>query len=573
MIVFAAFMINLIGDGISFSFGILYTELLNYFVESKSLTSWVGSLFYGSCLIGGPLASALTTKFGCRKVLMVGGCVASIGTFISAYADSIGMLCMTFGIITGLAMSMGYVTSVVMVAFYFEDRRALATGLSVCGSGIGTFLFAPLTEHLIKTYGWRGTMIIWSGIILNLVVCGCLLRPLEFTPQERRLRALQKFERLSKTISVTGVPSGAKNVSRHTSEGLSDSDSLYPFDEDCLDHCHSQIQIPTFIRDKGVSVPVEVLKEAKKNREILKDYLKHVDEKATDVDETNNIAKETVVMLQNGNTDIKVNLGKPDTSKPKGSCLKKTIGAQNKFQSYQKKHVRMSTYLPLYRKGLFFRGNLARFSGPAGHVHSTSCPELSGRSWDDSDSESDSSDDSSQNSFWKFLHFSKHMKRVLKTMFDPSILKHPLYMLFALSNFILYFWYDVPYIFISDRAIELGMADSKASFLLSVLGIVNTFGQILYGVLGDMTCVNLSLLYGVSSMMCGFAVFFVPWFTDFLPLAILSGAFGLFISVNYALSTVILVEFLGLDKLSNAYGLTMLVQGIANLIGPPVAGA
>lgn len=577
MIVFAAFMINLISDGISFSFGILYTELLNHFGESKSLTSWVGSLFYGSCLIGGPLASACATKFGCRKVLMVGGVVAAAGTFCSSFANSIGMLCVVFGLFTGLAMSMGYVTSVVMVAFYFEDRRALATGLAVCGSGIGTFVFAPLTEYLIQIYGWRGTMIIWSGIILNLVVCGALLRPLQFSPQERKLRALQKFERMSRTVSYCGASIAGRNLSRHPSDGLSETDNSEPLEEDLLEHCHSQIQIPTFIKEKNIPIPVEILKEGKNNPKVLKDYIKHCEENQDDVNEIADVTcssskNETVVMLHNGHPEVTIadSKAKNECAKPSGSCLKKSTNSPSKQQTTQKKHVRMSTYLPLYRKGLFFRGNLARFIGPAGQVRSTSCPELTSKRFDDSDSESDSSDDE-WDFVWQYLHFSKHMKRVLKTLFDPSILKHPLYMLFALSNFILYFWYDIPYIFIADRAIEFGMEESKASFLISVLGIVNTFGQIFFGFIGDLE-VNLSLLYGFSLMACGVTVLLVPLFITFVPLAILAGAFGLFISVNYSLSTVILVEYLGLSKLSNAYGLTMLVQGLANLLGPPVAG-
>lgn len=579
MIVFAAFMVNLISDGISFSFGILYTELLDYFGESKSLTSWVGSLFYGSCLIGGPLASALATKFGCRKVLMVGGVVAAAGTFASAYADSIGMLCVSFGVITGLAMSMGYVTSVVIVAFYFEDKRALATGLSVCGSGIGTFVFAPLTEYLINIYGWRGTMIIWSGIILNLVVCGSLLRPLEFTPYERKLRALQKFERMSRTVSHSGGSICGKHINIHPSDGLRDSDKLEPVEEDLLNHCCSQIQLPTYLRENKIPVSIEILKESKHNSGILKDNIKNCEEKQIEHDlpaddDAENDKEETVVLLQNGHTDVKLTNGKVDNNDVNvtDSCLTKSTNNAKKQQPLPKKRVRISKYLPLYRKGLFFRGNFARFTGPIGQGRSTSCPELHAGCFDDSDSDSSDDDDDDDWYFlWRYLHFSKHMKRVLKTLFDPVILKHPLYVLFAASNFILYFWYDVPYIFLADRAIELGMTESKASFLISILGIINTFGQIFYGFLGDLK-VNLSLLYGFSLMACGLAVCLVPYFISFIPLAILAGSFGLFISVNYALSTVILVEFLGLDKLSNAYGLTMLVQGIANLLGPPVAG-
>lgn len=51
-----------------------------------------------------------------------------------------------------------------------------------------------------------------------------------------------------------------------------------------------------------------------------------------------------------------------------------------------------------------------------------------------------------------------------------------------------------------------------------------------------------------------------------------SGLFGLFIAANYALTSIILVELITLDRFTNAYGLLLLVQGVANLVGPPLAG-
>lgn len=52
----------------------------------------------------------------------------------------------------------------------------------------------------------------------------------------------------------------------------------------------------------------------------------------------------------------------------------------------------------------------------------------------------------------------------------------------------------------------------------------------------------------------------------------MSGFFGLFIAANYALTSIILVELISLERFTNAYGLLLLVQGIANLVGPPLAG-
>lgn len=39
-----------------------------------------------------------------------------------------------------------------------------------------------------------------------------------------------------------------------------------------------------------------------------------------------------------------------------------------------------------------------------------------------------------------------------------------------------------------------------------------------------------------------------------------------------SLTAIILVDLLGVDKLTSSFGVTLLVQGIAVLIGPPVCG-
>lgn len=52
----------------------------------------------------------------------------------------------------------------------------------------------------------------------------------------------------------------------------------------------------------------------------------------------------------------------------------------------------------------------------------------------------------------------------------------------------------------------------------------------------------------------------------------MAGAFGLFIAANYSLTSIILVELITLERFTSAYGLLLLVQGVANLVGPPLAG-
>lgn len=72
--------------------------------------------------------------------------------------------------------------------------------------------------------------------------------------------------------------------------------------------------------------------------------------------------------------------------------------------------------------------------------------------------------------------------------------------------------------------------------------------------------------------LCGAVTALVPLLSTYTGLCTISGAFGFFIAANYSLTSIILVELITLDRFTNAYGLLLLVQGVANLIGPPLGG-
>lgn len=79
--------------------------------------------------------------------------------------------------VAGFGFGLIYLPAIVSVTCYFEKYRSLATGIAVCGSGLGTFIFAPLTEYLVTEYGWRGALLIIAAIVLNCMILGALFRP------------------------------------------------------------------------------------------------------------------------------------------------------------------------------------------------------------------------------------------------------------------------------------------------------------------------------------------------------------------------------------------------------------
>ena len=81
-----------------------------------------------------------------------------------------------------------YLPSIVMVSLYFDRRRALATGIAVCGSGLGAFVFAPFFDRLLAVYVWQDVMIVVSAIVMQGVVMGALFRPLTARAEPTNIR-------------------------------------------------------------------------------------------------------------------------------------------------------------------------------------------------------------------------------------------------------------------------------------------------------------------------------------------------------------------------------------------------
>lgn len=83
-------------------------------------------------------------------------------------------------ILSGLGFGLIYLPAIVSVTVYFEKYRSLATGIAVCGSGLGTVVFSQFIKYLITFYGgYKFTMMILSAIVLNCIIFGIMFRPLK----------------------------------------------------------------------------------------------------------------------------------------------------------------------------------------------------------------------------------------------------------------------------------------------------------------------------------------------------------------------------------------------------------
>jgi MFS family permease len=96
----------------------------NYFnIHPSYLTSFFSSYFNLA-----PVASALCNKWGCRPIGIIGSIIAALAVAASILSPNIYIMWLLFGFIGGIGMGLVYLPSIVMVGYYFEEKRAIATG-------------------------------------------------------------------------------------------------------------------------------------------------------------------------------------------------------------------------------------------------------------------------------------------------------------------------------------------------------------------------------------------------------------------------------------------------------------
>lgn len=505
-VVFGSFMLHVIADGIVYSFGVFYIEFLEEFGEGRGQTAWVGSLVPGVTLLVGPIASALTNRYGCRKVTVVGAVVASSGFLLSLFAPNIYYLYFSFGILSGVGFGLMYLPAIVSVTHYFESKRSFATGLAVCGSGLGTFIFAPLSKILVNEYKWQGAALIEAGIILNCILCGALFRPLTYTTPKQN--------------------------------GNDDS-------------CPEKEALVEKTQQNGNSVKkIPEIKITEERRPSLKNRaLEQL--KLTERKDINFFKSDGAIHHLNG-----------QYSEP-SSPMSEVIPSFHRQISHNPQTHNTQNPRILYRKDIFYSGSLMNIqqykSNPDMYITSIqSIPDIV-------------SDDKE----WfllRCLNLSPVMRDAIHQMLDFSLLKDLIFVIFVVSNFCTSIGFNMPYIYLPDRAQEKGISESDSAFLVSVIGIANTIGRILFGWMADRPWVNRLMLYNTALVICGVATALSPLNDSKEYLIGYAAIFGAFIGVYVGLTSVVLVDLLGIDRLTNAFGLLLMFQGVSTLIGPPIAG-
>ena len=114
-------------------------------------------------------------RSGPRIVALTAGALYGVGIFLASFAaPSLFILYLTYGLMAGIGIGLGYIVPVATLIKWFPDKRGFITGIAVAGFGAGALLTAPIAKYLVEAVGLFQTFAI-LGVIYFVMVVGAAL--------------------------------------------------------------------------------------------------------------------------------------------------------------------------------------------------------------------------------------------------------------------------------------------------------------------------------------------------------------------------------------------------------------
>jgi MFS transporter, OFA family, oxalate/formate antiporter len=137
--------------GTVYSWSIFTRPLIATQHWSNTTTTWAFALAIFFLGIGAVIGGRWQDRTGPRMVTITGVVLWGVGNILAGIGtSSLGAwwIYLTYGVIGGLGLGMGYITPVAVVTKWFPDKRGLASGMVVMGFGLGAFVYNQIVTRI-----------------------------------------------------------------------------------------------------------------------------------------------------------------------------------------------------------------------------------------------------------------------------------------------------------------------------------------------------------------------------------------------------------------------------------------
>ncbi|HZC14868.1 MAG TPA: MFS transporter, partial [Thermoleophilaceae bacterium] len=114
-------------------------------------------------------------RAGPRRVAVCAGVLYGAGVGLASLsADRLPILYLTYGLIAGAGVGLGYIVPIATLVKWFPDRPGFITGLAVSGVAAGSLIASPIAAELIESIGVLDTFAVLGAVYMALVVGAAL---------------------------------------------------------------------------------------------------------------------------------------------------------------------------------------------------------------------------------------------------------------------------------------------------------------------------------------------------------------------------------------------------------------
>lgn len=155
IILIAACLINLCLGSI-YAWSVFATSMTEYFNEVRNLQIEVGdmAIVYTIANAVGPITMIsggwVNDHLGPKKVIGLGGIMFGGGLILSGFANSVGYLIVSYGLVSGLGLGMAYGSTISTCVKYFPDHRGLIGGITTAVYGMSSVILPPIITIIVN---------------------------------------------------------------------------------------------------------------------------------------------------------------------------------------------------------------------------------------------------------------------------------------------------------------------------------------------------------------------------------------------------------------------------------------
>ncbi|XP_048479817.1 monocarboxylate transporter 12 isoform X3 [Plutella xylostella] len=508
-------------------------EFNDVFESSASASSGIVALCYFLYSSLGPLSSILSVRWSYRTVTLLGGSFAAFGMICSSWAESISYLYFSFGAMVGAGAGLAFPPTVYIVTSYFVRLRGLANGICMSGSAFGSIILPPVLRLLLESYGYKGAVLILGGIMLNTWAAALLFQPVE--------------EHLVRKYKHTGDEEDQPQLEPFAEEEVTtyyDETPRIVKPEDLVPE-KQQNGSPSMLINKSNSDLNDEKQYSERIRKISsssKHGLQHNSSRISNKQSTPSLVLESVVEGKgsrvNSTEAFGKKLGVPKTPKRSPSA--------SSFQ-YMSTPFHGST-LSAFEKPSEFASQFSLKSVTDSLAPITYCCGCCKKNRDEDG------------------------KKEPSKYFDVNLLKDPIYLVILISNCTCAISYTNFIILVPSYAQEMGFDKSLGAYLLSIISALDLIGRIGGSALSDVVDTPKRYFFITGLLISGLSLAAIPLVSSYSAISAFCSIFGIASGVNVGVTALVMTEMLGTERLMSSYGISLFMNGILQLIGPPICG-